>query len=363
MKKLTKKILFQLNLLAALGILLAYVSNHITPAAIWPIAFFGLAYPYLLIANIFFLGFWLWRKNKYALLSLIVILVGFGNVGRYVQFRKPADNVQADSTHIKILTFNVRVFNKYKWRGENVGRDSIIHFVNSEEPDIICFQEFITQSHVKKESEAYTNHLLEETPYNHIRYTIRANSTSRRFGIATFSKHPILRRGSIHFDNSYNTCIYTDLLYNGDTIRVYNVHLQSINLKKNYSIVDSLAYINAKRIDEVKDISERLKVAFIQRALQVDAVKRHVDDSPYPVLVCGDFNDTPVSYSYQQLLGEKFDSFREAGSGIGITYLGKLPSYRIDYVFHDEEFSAIEYNSPKVKLSDHYPVVCTLKYN
>jgi endonuclease/exonuclease/phosphatase family metal-dependent hydrolase len=255
----------------------------------------------------------------------------------------------------------VRVFNEYKWSGAGIGRDSIINYVNSTEPDIICFQEFITLDNLKEDSEAHTNDLLEKTPYKHIRYTLSGNSGKRRFGVATFSKYPIVRKGSIHFDNSYNTCIYSDMLVNTDTIRVYNLHLQSISLKKDYTIVDSLVYINSKRLDEVKDISGRLKAGFIRRARQVDAVKKHVEKSPYPVILCGDFNDTPVSYSYHQLLGDKFDTFREAGSGIGKTYHGKLPSYRIDYVFHDEAFSALSYLSPKVNLSDHFPVICTLE--
>jgi endonuclease/exonuclease/phosphatase family metal-dependent hydrolase len=361
LKNITKKILFQLNILAAIGIILAYASNYITPAVIWPIAFFGLAYPYLLIVNLFFLLFWIWRRKKYAFLSLLVILIGFGHIGRYVQIQMPKDIISNDSTQIKIFTYNVQIFNNYKLSGEKIGRDSIIRFANSKEPDIICFQEFVTQSQVEGETEAHTDELLEQTPFKHIFYTLATSSSKRQFGIATYSKYPIVRKGSINFDKSYNSCIYSDMLIHGDTIRLYNVHLQSISLKKNYSLMDSLVYINAKRMDEVKDISGRLKQGFIRRALQVDAVKNHIESSPYPVIVCGDFNDTPVSYSYKQLLGDKYDSFCEVGSGLGKTYRGNLPSYRIDYVFHDENFSAISYSTPKVLLSDHFPVITTLK--
>lgn len=361
MKEFTKKILFQLNLFAALAILLAYASNYITPTALWPIAFFGLAYPYLLAINLFFLIFWTWRVNKYALLSLIVILVGVGNIGRYVQ--SPSSNSTEDQKAIKVLTYNIRVFDNYNWCGEDIDRDSIISFINYNEPDIVCLQEFFIDSKVYSKSETHTRNLLKPTPNHHILYSQATAGNSRRFGIATFSKYPIVRKGSINFENSHNICIYSDIVFNADTVRIYNLHLQSISLKKDYTLMDSLAYINSKRIDEVKDISKRLKAAFIRRAQQVDAVKAHVELSPYPVILCGDFNDTPVSYTYHKLLGNKTDAFREAGSGLSQTYRGNLPSYRIDYIFHDAFFNATEYSVPKVRLSDHYPVISVLSKN
>jgi hypothetical protein len=112
-------------------LLLAYASNFITPEAFWPIAFFGLAYPYLLLINLFFLGFWTWRKNKRAVLSFLIIIVGVGNIGRYVQLRPSQANYEKDSTQLRLVSYNVRVFNTYKWSGEEIGRDSILEFVNS----------------------------------------------------------------------------------------------------------------------------------------------------------------------------------------------------------------------------------------
>ncbi|QQS52515.1 MAG: endonuclease/exonuclease/phosphatase family protein [Bacteroidota bacterium] len=350
-----------MNILFALALIGAYAANHISPARFWPIAFFGLAYPYLLLINLFFLAFWTWRRKKQAWLSVIVILAGFGNMGRYIQVNLSESPVAVDSVNLKLISYNVRIFNTYKWSGEAINRDSIITWINSEKPDIVCFQEFTTYTKVVGETEKYTNRLLEHTPYSHIRYTTASDRNKRKFGVATYSRYPIVRRGSIQFDHSYNSCIYSDVLFQDDTVRIYNLHLQSIHLNKNYTLLDSLAYPNAKRFDEVKDISGRVRDAFIRRAHQVDVVRRHIEASPYPVILCGDFNDTPVSYSYHQLLGEKEDAFRESGSGIGLTYRGKLPSFRIDYVFHDPTFIATHYATPGVSFSDHLPLVCVLK--
>ncbi len=361
MKEFIKRFFFQVNILFALALIGAYAANHISPARFWPIAFFGLAYPYLLLSNLFFLVFWAWRRKKQAWLSLIVILAGFGNMGRYIQVNLSEAPVAVDSVSLKIISYNVRIFNTYQWSGKAINRDSIIAWTNSEKPDIVCFQEFATYNKVMGETEGYTSGLFTETPYSHIRYTTASDRNKRKFGVATYSRFPIVTKGSIQFDRSFNTCIYTDLIFHGDTIRVYNLHLQSIHLNKNYTVIDSLVYLNAKRFDEVKDISGRVRDAFIRRAQQVDVVRRHIESSPYPVFLCGDFNDTPVSYSYHQLIGEKEDAFRESGSGIGLTYRGKLPSFRIDYVFHDPSYVATHYSTPNVAFSDHLPLVCILK--
>lgn len=336
--------------------ILAYLSNHISPSKAWLMAFFGLTYPYLLLANTGFLVFWWWRKNKYAFISLIIILVGFSNIGRYIQF-----NIQKEipdtADKIKVVSYNVRIFNYYLWENKNDVRDNIFSFLKSEGADFICLQEFLTKKNVPAQTEQRIGKELSQTPHKHIEYTKSFSNGNSNFGLATFSRYPILNRGKIDFNNSVNTCIYSDVKIKEDTFRIYNLHLQSIHLKKNnYGILDSIFHINSKKIGEVKDVTNRLRYAFIKRAKQADLVEKHISSSPYPVILCGDFNDTPVSYTYSKLLGERKDAYREAGFGTGKTYRGKLPSYRIDYIFYSQEFDAVKYESKRVPLSDHYPV-------
>jgi endonuclease/exonuclease/phosphatase family metal-dependent hydrolase len=222
-------------------------------------------------------------------------------------------------------------------------------------------QDFFTKN-AQGLSEKFIRTSLSAMPYSHISYTYSFRSGSD-YGIATFSKYPIVNKGKIKFDKSFNSCIYSDILIDVDTIRVYNVHLQSIRLRKdNYGIIDSIFKLNTNRLDDVKDISVRLRDAYVIRARQVDELKSHMALSPYPVILCGDFNDTPVSYTYHQLLGDKKDAYRESGGGPGNTYRGKLPSYRIDYIFHDDSFVSGNYKTSKLNLSDHFPVSCVLKY-
>jgi endonuclease/exonuclease/phosphatase family metal-dependent hydrolase len=346
-----------------LVLLLSYLANYVNPARIWQFAFFGLAYPVFLVINFGFLIFWILRRKMVFLISLVVILVGWENVARYMQIRLFNHKTHSVKS-IKLISFNVRIFNQYNWvKGISV-RDSILNFVNKEHPDVVFFQDFYTNDYKPVQSREYIKAKLEELPYSHLNYTYHTSNYSN-FGVATYSKYPIIKKGCINFEKSYNSCIYSDIVINDDTIRFYNVHFESIRFRKTkYTFTDSLSFsFNSKQIDEVKDISGRLKRAFIKRAEQVDQVSRHINNSPYSVVVCGDFNDTPVSYTYQQVRGNLNDAFMGSGKGIGKTYRGSFPSFRIDYIFHSRKFESFNYQTGHIKLSDHYPVSCELEIN
>jgi endonuclease/exonuclease/phosphatase family metal-dependent hydrolase len=194
--------------------------------------------------------------------------------------------------------------------------------------------------------------------FSHVYYTDRV-PRKINFGIATFSKYPIIHKEAIDFEESLNGCMSSDLVIGSDTVRVYNCHLQSIRLRKDYhDLLDSLIFnYSEKQLDELKDISVRMKQAYIQRAEQADLLAKHIRSSPYPVIVCGDFNDTPISYTYHKLARNLRDAFIEAGSGIGNTFRGNLPYARIDYILYSDSLQAHHYRTYKTDLSDHYPVI------
>ncbi len=168
----------------------------------------------------------------------------------------------------------------------------------------------------------------------------------------------MIHKEMIAFKESLNGCIFTDLVIRGDTIRIYNCHLQSVRLRKDYNdLLDSLIFnYSEKQLDELKEVSVRMRQAYIQRAEQVDILARHINASPYPVIVCGDFNDTPVSYAYKKISKDLKDAFVIAGNGIGHSFRGNLPYVRIDYILCGDPFKIIDYNTEKVRWSDHYPV-------
>lgn len=358
MKRIIYKLLRYINYLLILGLLFAYLSVYINPGKIWILAFFGLAYPFILLANILFVIFWVWKKKKIFIIPLVAILLGWNFMSSLLQIPiRSKKSKQEIPNSFKVLSYNVRLFDLYDWRDESKNTTGeIFDFINSENPDIICFQEFYTKNNDHL-TEAYISKALNSNYYSHIDYTIQ--HTADNYGIATYSKYPIINKGIIQFENSTNTSIYTDIVINKDTIRVFNNHLQSIRFnKQNYSfITNSKIMDDDERMKEIKDISFRLRDAFIKRAAQAKIVSNHVKNSPYPVFICGDFNDVPVSYTYHVISKGLKDSFMESGKGVGNTYIGKFPSFRIDYILHSSHIQCKEFDIKKVKLSDHYPVL------
>jgi hypothetical protein len=179
--------------------------------------------------------------------------------------------------------------------------------------------------------------------------------------MVTMTSFPIVDMNEIRFEGTGNMAIYTDILVGVDTIRIFNVHLQSYGINpENYSIVESPMLDEKRDLREVRDMAGKLKRAFKMRATQVLKIREQIDGSPYPVILCGDFNDTPLSYSYQILKRNLNDAFIQSGHGVGRTYVGKLPSFRIDNIFYADKFESYNFTTHDFILSDHLPISCDL---
>lgn len=362
MRKLVEKLLVYLNYLFAAALLLAFLSTHISPAHFWPLSFFGLVFPVLFFLNLAFFVFWFIKWKRTAFISLIVLFLGFNHARNTlpVILKKKDKQEINEGEELKILSFNVRVFNIYEWLADPNTNRGIFNFIRSEHPDVICLQEFFTNKD-ERFSPDRLGVLFGETPYSHIEYSLKTGKNTG-FGIATFSSYPIVGRGAIHFEDSPNLTIYTDILFKNDTIRIFNNHLQSVNLRaNNYNFIDSLQIrYDEKQLKELRELSSKLKTAFIKRAKQAVMVSEKIKSSPFPLVVCGDFNDTPVSYSYRKIKAKLKDAWVEAGKGRGNTYLGRL-SFRIDYILYDSYFQAVDFERVKTQLSDHYPIMAVLR--
>ncbi len=362
MRHFINRAFFYINILAGVALLLSYFSTFISPAKIWVLAFFGLAYPYILLINALFMFYWIFRFKKEFLVSFIVILIGLNHLNAFIPLRLEKDRkkgfVKENPLQVKILSYNVRLFNIYEWISESGTNQDILNFIRSERPDIICLQEFYSSSKGDYQPEKIKK-FFSETPYSYIQYSFKIDKNSG-CGIATFSRYPIVNQETISFPNTSNEAIVTDVVINTDTIRIYNNHLQSVQLqKRNYNFLDSLRLrYDDEQLREIRDISSRLKTAFIKRSAQVDAISSHIKSSEYPVIVCGDFNDTPVSYSYRKMRKGLKDAFLSSGQGTGNTYQGIFPYFRIDYIFHDTHFKPLLFEKVETTLSDHYPILC-----
>jgi endonuclease/exonuclease/phosphatase (EEP) superfamily protein YafD len=356
LRKLFRTIMIVFNIIAAVSLMMACLCCFVSPKTIWWISFFGLAYIYLLAANLCLITFWaLSRKKKLVVISLVSILIGGPFIGRQVQlFAKETPEKEVDKS-FRVLSFNVQGFMQRNTEQTGGKMLNIFDFIREKDAAIICVQEYMTGplgkgSDFRKQFGA--------TPFCHMELP------GGNFGIATFSKYPIIRKQIVYADNSTNACMCSDLQIGKDTVRVYNVHLKSVgfNDKEKHLLHNAVKRdYSESDVRTAQAIIRQMKVSSFSRAKQVEILSAHIAQSPYPVIICGDFNDPPTSHSYQKVRGSRKDAFIASGKGRSTTYnIGRISSQRIDYILYSDVFKAYDYESPRVRLSDHFPITCRL---
>ena len=288
--------------------------------------------------------------SAFMVMSIAFVLLGWNFVGHYFQAKART----TEETELKVLSYNVGHF--YGDGSQNVedNANAIVSFLEKQKPDVICLQETRLR---KKNIFNLPETIRKLESINHYQYARSSNT----FGMVTMTRYPIMDMKEIRFDDSQNMAIYTDVLIGSDTVRIFNVHLQSYKIDPGkYSIIESPGLNDDEDFEEMKEMGVKFKQAFIQRAGQVREIREIIENSPYHVILCGDFNDTPASFTYKVLGFELNDAFVESGKGVGRTYIGKLPSFRIDYIFHSDAFESYNFETPDFRYSDHLPVVCDL---
>jgi endonuclease/exonuclease/phosphatase family metal-dependent hydrolase len=352
LRRFTRNILLAVNILLVVLLVLAYLSIYINPATVAFPALFGLAYPYIAAANLVMVIVWILFRRWYALISALALAAGFGYIHNFIRFTNQGREEHHD---LKLMSYNIRLFNFYE-SGETNTHSKMLQLLRKEDPGILCIQEYFV-----KGDPAVGERKLKEglggRRYTH--FKLIRSGTASRYGIATVSRYPIIHRGDVVHPGSSSLTIYSDIVVDTDTFRVYNNHLQSFRLRRvEGTLLSELAgEENRNSMDNIYGIYRSLMQGFASRALQVDRVRRHMESSPYPVIVAGDFNDTPVSYTYRVMRRGLSDAFVEAGYGAGFTYRGKYPPNRIDYVLYSEGIECTDFDIVKVKYSDHYPVI------
>jgi endonuclease/exonuclease/phosphatase family metal-dependent hydrolase len=352
------KFILTMNILAVCALLLSYLASYIDPEKFWVFSFFGLAYPAILVINILFIIYWLIRMPKLALISGFAILAGWNVIHNYIGFRESTAIMVPKSleSFLRVMTYNVHNFKQFGDKNDKFTKELILDIIRNEQPDVICFQEFFSR---KRGEYNFRKLILQIMETEHYYFKPSTDNGYEAIGMAIFSKFPIVDKGNIQFAKkmNWNEAVYADIKKGDKTFRVYNVHFQSISFQpEDYRYLKKVTSEIETDVESSKKIGYRLKQAFLKRSNQARILKEHTENSPHPYIIAGDFNDTPISYTVKTISRGMNNSFREMGSGFGVTYNGAFPNFQIDYIFTSPEFTVKNYLIINKKLSDHYPV-------
>lgn len=359
-----KTILVIASVTTIVSLFFAYLSPYVHPDTVEIIPFFGLVYPVIIIVALILGIIWAIKKSRWAFVMLGAIILG-GNLHFRTLALGSEDEIPANANVFKVMSYNVRLFDVYNQNLDEAkaNRDSIIRYIVNENPDIVCFQEFYHQDKPTRFVTRDTLTKLLGTKYTHERYSHK-RINRQNFGICMLSKYEMIAQGDVMFENFASTdnyCIYADIVKGKDTIRVYNIHLQSIKLQQqDYALFGENNKQSGDQKSTARLLFEKLTIAYPARAEQARRVVEHMETSPYPVVVCGDFNDTPMSYVYNQFNKTLIDSYRESCFGLGVTYVGKVPAGRIDYIFHSPNLASSKFKIQERAFSDHRAIQCQL---
>jgi endonuclease/exonuclease/phosphatase family metal-dependent hydrolase len=359
------------TIIISLGLLLSYLSPLTDPRTFKFISLFGLFYPLTLTLYIVFLLVWIIRRKwRTSFVLLFILVIGYSFHTRFFTFNSssPSTIETADSEQtpsFSILSYNVRLFDKYNFLSRGIEtRNDILRYLEETNADIMCFQEFYHENNPTKFKTVDTiKHLL------NAKYSRSNHLTGRtgkiHFGVTTISRYPIIASGFVEINAvASNRILYTDIQLDTMRIRVYNVHIGSIQFEEDEYNLFSDFSISTLEDDQKqgKQLIKKLIKSYQKRAIQIDSLVNHASKSPYPVIICGDINDTPLSYAYHQLQKHYTDAFINNATGIGTTYAGKIPANRIDYIFHDKSFTSNRFSIQKEVHSDHRAITTIIGY-
>jgi len=337
----------KLNIVLLLFTLVAYASPYVSPADAWLAGFLSLTIPALLLLHAFLLAYYIVKRKKWYIYPLIALAIGYQYLLASFSVSNSSDIA---SPSFSVLSYNVRVFNTYAYlQDENTPGQAMIDWLTADSADIKCLQEYYNddQSSVFNNTERLVNRGEYQS---YIRPTL-VNRIGAEFGLAIFSRFPIVYQGALALPDSAHYGIYTDVAVNQDTVRIYNVHLQSMSIDEN-----DLSDFERVR-NNYATVFHKLKHGFVNRAGQVDNLVDHLQSSPHPVVVCGDFNDLPYSYTYFTLRRQLHNAFERSGNGLGFSYNGRLFFLRIDNQFYSDALESGSYRTIRsVTYSDHFPV-------
>jgi endonuclease/exonuclease/phosphatase family metal-dependent hydrolase len=372
LRKFTKSFIIVSNIIVAAVFLLACCNSFLHPDKWWLVSLLGLIFPLLLLIVCCFFIFWLFLSaRRWALVSLITMIIGWKNIHAFFGFHiGSAFNNEKQAGALRVITWNVREWDEFTTAkpGASGHREKMMEFLQQQNADVMCFQEFF-ESHNPNELPDNIVYIQKELhyPYYFFSHDYHRYDGVLETGVIIFSKYPIINTLQQKFQKNTNirateSLIAADIDVNGKTVRVFTTHLQSVLFRsKDFHSIEIIKNAEDSMLEASKSIVKKLKRAYSFRSAQADLVREELSVSPYSNIICGDFNDVPNSYTYFHILGNMQDAFIKKGFGIGRSYVNLSPTLRIDYIMASPEFTVLQCKRFNLPYSDHHPVVADLQ--
>jgi endonuclease/exonuclease/phosphatase family metal-dependent hydrolase len=360
-----KRLFLFLNVLAVIVYLLSAFAPYLNPSEYWFISLMGLGFAFVVLVQLLFIIFWLIAKPRFALLSLISLLIGWKSISVFFAFHLNKEfNYNKPKNTLRVVHWNVARFIEWS-RNNNKGSKTRLEMMNqlkNQNADVLCLSEFFHST----DSIYYDNldYVRKKLNYPYFYYSWDEDGGKQWVGQAIFSRYPILDSAKLYYPRPTmpEALIHADVVFNKDTVRFYTTHLQSVRFKKkDYESLQKIKNTEDSLIENSKNIFTKLKNASIYRSNQADVVQKQIARSPYPFVLTGDMNDVPNSYTYFKISKGLQDAFLKKGFGIGRTYSILSPTLRIDYILATKDFEILQFNRVTKKLSDHYMLVADLR--
>ncbi len=336
MGRFFNKLVYWCNLFAAFLLLISFILPYLPPKTFPTLSLLSLFVSLLIILNIIFALYWAIQLRARFFLSFTVLFISYFYFNVFYEVSSEGEPSQYNNT-LSILSYNVRLFNAYEKNPDKDAIQIISEILTEKDPDIVFVQEYYKPNMVD----------FSRYPYKYIHF----KSARAKLGHAYFSKYPLINTGSFDFEGTYNNTLFADVVKGNDTIRVYNVHLQSLG------IIPRVRFLQETDNEKLR---KRISSAFEKQQSQVQAILKHQKNTTHPIIVCGDFNNTPFSYSYRMLKNGMKDAFRERGNGLGTTFEFEKFPMRIDYILASKNLDFLTFETLKNTFSDHHAVMATV---
>ena len=345
--------------------LIACLCPFVNTGEDWFLAFPGLVFPLIFFALVFFIIIWAILKSRWWWISFIVLLIGFQQITTVFGFNFPKKFSQEKQSHtLRILQWNVTNWDEGSNRYGISYRPQMMNLISEQNADVLCFEEFFESKDTIRYKPNISTIMKMGYAYH---YFIPSKTYEKNYfsGIAIFSKYPMTDSTNFSFkqNNSGEHLLCADIKVADKTFRIFATHLQSVHFDhSDYQSLRRLKHAKETNLTDSRTIVSKLKRGYVSRYKQAELVDAKIKESPYPAIICGDFNDVPNSSTYFKIKGDLQDAFLKKGFFLGRTFRFISPTLRIDYILADKKFKVIQYQKIKVPYSDHYPVEADLQY-